>query len=39
MLPASGVSYPMLVTVGVGYLLAAVAYARLASRTEPTRLR
>jgi MFS family permease len=27
-LPASGVSYPMLITVGAGYLLAAAGYAR-----------
>ena len=27
-LPASGVSYPLLLGVGAGYVLAAVAYAR-----------
>jgi hypothetical protein len=28
-LPASGISYPMLVVVGVGYALTAVLYARI----------
>jgi hypothetical protein len=31
-LPASGVSVPVLAAVGVGYLLAAAAYARVTSR-------
>jgi hypothetical protein len=31
-LPSSGVSYPMLTAVGVGYLLAAAGYARIAGR-------
>jgi sugar phosphate permease len=31
-LPPSGISYPMLVAVGAGYLLAALAYARITRR-------
>jgi MFS family permease len=31
-LPPSGVSYPMLIVVGTGYLLAALAYARITRR-------
>jgi MFS family permease len=31
-LPASGVSYPLLIAVGTGYLLAAAGYARLTHR-------
>ena len=31
-LPASGISYPLLATVGAGYLLAAVGYARVTRR-------
>jgi MFS family permease len=32
LLPPSGISYPLLVTVGVGYVAAAAAYARLTRR-------
>ena len=33
-LPASGISYPLLVAVGAGYLVAAVGYARVTRRHE-----